>query len=142
MVGNRLTQMVARHPRRLVAGMLLLAAACWVSVGATALFAHQLLDGVPDKRSLGRVTEMARSSVFYDVKGRPAFTIFKEQRIEVPLDQMSPHLKQAILAIEDQRFYEHRGVDVDPRRAAPPSRICANGARRRARARSRSSSPA
>ncbi len=30
----------------------------------------------------------------------------------MPIDQMSPPLKQAILAIEDQRFYDHQGVDV------------------------------
>ncbi|HXG88961.1 MAG TPA: PBP1A family penicillin-binding protein [Vicinamibacterales bacterium] len=100
-----------RHPKRLVAMMLVLSVAFWFVMGATAIFSHQLLDGVPERGTLGRVTEMARSSVFYDHKGRPAFTIFKEQRIEIPLGQMSPHLKTALLAIEDQRFYDHHGVD-------------------------------
>jgi 1A family penicillin-binding protein len=104
--------MVTRKARILVALIVAVAAAFWFSMGATALAAHQLLGGLPDRHSLGRVTQMARSSVFYDIKGRPAFTIFKEQRLEVPLDQMSPHLRKATLAIEDQRFYDHRGVDV------------------------------
>ena len=30
----------------------------------------------------------------------------------VSLDEMSPHLKNAIVAIEDERFYEHNGVDI------------------------------
>jgi penicillin-binding protein 1A len=89
-----------------------LAAVFWTSMGVTAVAAQRMLGSMPDRHSLGRITEMARSSVFYDVKGRPAFTIFKEQRLEVPLDRMSPHLKKATLAIEDQRFYEHRGVDL------------------------------
>ncbi len=92
--------------------MIALAAAFWFSMGATALVAHQMFDGVPDKTALSRVTRMARASIFYDHKNRPAFTIFKEQRIEVPLVSISPHLKSAILAIEDQRFYDHRGIDL------------------------------
>src|SRR5262245_34059015 len=112
MFGNRLTEIVARHPRGFVGLMLILAMTVWGSVGTAVIFAHQLLDGVPDKKSLGRLTEMARASVFYDSKGRPAFTIAKEQRLEVPLDRVSPHLKNAVIAIEDQRFYDHRGVDV------------------------------
>jgi penicillin-binding protein 1A len=92
--------------------MVLLAIAFWFGMGATALMAHQVFEGVPDRRAISRVTQMARASIFYDRADRPAFTIFKEQRIEVPLDQMSPHLKHAILAIEDQRFYEHNGVDI------------------------------
>ena len=47
-----------------------------------------------------------------DLNGRPAFTIFKEQRIEIPLAKVSPILQKAILSIEDQRFYDHRGVDT------------------------------
>ncbi len=103
--------MVARHPRGFVAVMVALAIVFWMGMGASALFAHQIFDGVPDRSTLSQVTQMARSSVFYDHKGAPAFTISKEQRLEVPLDRMSPHLKQAVLAIEDQRYYDHHGVD-------------------------------
>jgi penicillin-binding protein 1A len=92
--------------------MVALALVFWFVVGATTIFAHQLISGVPDRHALGRITQMARSSVFYDHKGRAAFTIFKEQRIEMPLAEMSPHLTKAVLAIEDQRFYDHRGIDL------------------------------
>jgi penicillin-binding protein 1A len=92
--------------------MVALSVAFWFAMGASALFAHQVFEDVPDRSSIGRVTQMSRSSIFYDHKGRPAFTISKEQRIEVPLSAMSPHLKQAILAIEDQRFYDHNGIDL------------------------------
>ena len=104
--------MIARHPRGFIGFMVVLAVLFWAGMGATALFAHQAFDGVPDSKTLSRVTQMARSSVFYDHKGRPAFTISKEQRFEIPLDQISPNLRQAILAIEDQRFYDHQGVDL------------------------------
>ncbi|MFY9377078.1 MAG: penicillin-binding protein 1A [Peptococcia bacterium] len=34
-----------------------------------------------------------------------------ENRIPVSIDEMSPHLINAVLAIEDQRFYQHHGID-------------------------------
>ena len=36
----------------------------------------------------------------------------REQRELVKLDQLPPHLVDAILAVEDQRFEEHRGIDL------------------------------
>ena len=56
--------------------------------------------------------EMPQASTLYDVNNRPVFTIFKEYRIEVPLSQISPHLRKAIVAFEDQRFAEHGGIDM------------------------------
>ncbi len=35
-----------------------------------------------------------------------------QARIVVPSARISPWLKHSIVAIEDKRFYEHRGVDV------------------------------
>ena len=34
-----------------------------------------------------------------------------ESRVLVPSDQIAPIMKQAIVAVEDKRFYEHNGVD-------------------------------
>lgn len=39
-------------------------------------------------------------------------TLYSENRIVVPLDQISPFLQRAVIDTEDVRFYEHRGVDV------------------------------
>ncbi|MCU0295193.1 MAG: transglycosylase domain-containing protein, partial [Candidatus Nanopelagicales bacterium] len=47
-----------------------------------------------------------------DSEGNRYATLFEENRIEVPLDQISPNMQQAIVAIEDERFYEHNGVDI------------------------------
>ena len=35
-----------------------------------------------------------------------------QARVLVPSQEISPRLKEAIVAIEDKRFYDHRGVDV------------------------------
>ncbi len=36
----------------------------------------------------------------------------RESRLIVSSDEISPLMKQAIVAVEDRRFYEHRGVDL------------------------------
>jgi 1A family penicillin-binding protein len=38
-------------------------------------------------------------------------TLYREARTWTKLEDMSPHLEKAVLAIEDTRFYEHHGVD-------------------------------
>ncbi len=43
--------------------------------------------------------------------GKPIATFYAENRVKVPLDQMSPYIKDAIVAIEDARFYDHAGLD-------------------------------
>ena len=35
----------------------------------------------------------------------------KENRIVIPYKKMSPYLVQALVATEDERFYEHSGID-------------------------------
>ena len=44
--------------------------------------------------------------------GQPIAVFFAENRVRVPLDQMSPFVRDAIVSIEDSRFYQHAGVDV------------------------------
>ena len=50
----------------------------------------------------------------YAANGHTVLSILRgsQARIVVPSKRISPWLKHAIVAIEDKRFYEHRGVDV------------------------------
>jgi 1A family penicillin-binding protein len=52
------------------------------------------------------------TSYIYDVKGRPLANLHGEAHREVvELDQVSPNLKRAVMAIEDSHFYQHRGIN-------------------------------
>ncbi len=54
----------------------------------------------------------AQNSVVYDINGNKIATLTNNQgRILVPSVDIAPVMKEATVAIEDQRFYEHRGVD-------------------------------
>jgi penicillin-binding protein 1A len=54
----------------------------------------------------------ARNSELLDNQGRNlAVLTGRDNRILVTSDQISSNVKRAVIAIEDQRFYEHKGVD-------------------------------
>jgi membrane peptidoglycan carboxypeptidase len=55
---------------------------------------------------------MDRATTVYDRHDRFAFSIARERRLEVALTAISPAMIQAILAIEDRRFYSHPGFDL------------------------------
>jgi 1A family penicillin-binding protein len=105
---------IARHLHpRLVLGMaaaLLLAAT--LSVAGGIWFLAGLRAGLPDQDAMRRIGEMDQATAVFDDKDHLAFTIFKEQRIEVPLSAVSPNLTKAITSIEDQRFFDHHGFDL------------------------------
>lgn len=52
------------------------------------------------------------SSTVVTADGQHIATFYAENRVKVPLEEMSPFIREAIVAIEDSRFYEHPGVDA------------------------------
>ncbi|HKE87969.1 MAG TPA: PBP1A family penicillin-binding protein [Vicinamibacterales bacterium] len=49
-------------------------------------------------------------TVFYDADGKAWFRL-DEQRRDVPLDRISTYFKDAVIAVEDHRYYRHPGID-------------------------------
>ncbi|NIK72350.1 PBP1A family penicillin-binding protein [Paenibacillus sp. BK720] len=59
------------------------------------------------------VTSISQSSRMLDLQGQVIDTFHTgENRSSVPLKEISPYLVEATLAIEDHRFYEHKGFDM------------------------------
>ena len=47
-----------------------------------------------------------------DSEGNIIATLFTQDRVEVPLSDIAPIMQRAIIDIEDQRFYQHAGIDL------------------------------
>ena len=66
---------------------------------------------LPDVRVLSNYLP-SETSYIYDIKGRLLARLHGEANRElVPLEQISPELKRAVIAVEDSSFYEHKGIN-------------------------------
>jgi 1A family penicillin-binding protein len=105
-VWRRVSPVVRRVPRR------------YVTTGAAALLAvisvviGDVILSSPGAREIRTLANLPVATVVLDRRDAPAFTIFEERRYDVPLERVSPQLIQAVLAIEDQRFHRHGGLDL------------------------------
>ena len=103
---------VVRMPRLAGAVALVVLLVQAAAVGGTQWLLSTLVSGLPSIADVKRMGDMAQATVFYDAADQPAFTIFEERRFEVALADVSPHFVDALIAIEDQRFRSHWGVDA------------------------------
>jgi 1A family penicillin-binding protein len=60
--------------------------------------------------SIYKLNRGVGDTVFYDAAGRPWFRL-DEQRRDVPLEQIATSFKDAVIAVEDHRYYLHPGID-------------------------------
>ncbi|MCS6959024.1 MAG: penicillin-binding protein 1A [Pseudanabaenaceae cyanobacterium SKYGB_i_bin29] len=66
---------------------------------------------LPDVRVL-KVYAPSETSYIYDINGELIARLHGDVNREVvPLERISPHLKRAVLAIEDSYFLQHKGID-------------------------------
>lgn len=52
-----------------------------------------------------------RATKVYDRNGELVASVFVENRVEIPFAEMPRHLRDAVVAMEDDRFYQHFGID-------------------------------
>ncbi len=68
------------------------------------------LSTLPDVSSLEGYVPFETSKI-YDAKGQLVANLHgEENRVVVPLGEIPKHLQQAIIAVEDDRFYQHQGI--------------------------------
>ncbi|MCE3245561.1 MAG: glycosyl transferase [Arthrobacter sp.] len=101
-------------------GFLLVSGICGVLV-ASFLVPAAALAGTTVSRSIDYFNSLptelavqppAQTTRMVTADGKPIATFYAENRVRVPLAKMSPFIKNAVIAIEDTRFYEHSGVDT------------------------------
>jgi membrane peptidoglycan carboxypeptidase len=67
-----------------------------------------LLSGSPEQID----PDLPQTTVMTAADGSRIASFYTENRTEVPLAKVSPWMQQAVIAIEDSRFYEHGAVDA------------------------------
>ncbi|MFQ5949310.1 MAG: transglycosylase domain-containing protein, partial [Nitrospiria bacterium] len=82
-----------------------------VSAGAFGGTIYYFSRDLPPLDSLGSYEPSLATRIYSD-DNRVIGQFFIEKRVLVPLSQMPKALIQAILAVEDARFYEHKGFDT------------------------------
>ena len=120
--------LVERRPRLVRSLLIGFAIMVALSIVGPGWYLLDLQKGLPDKEAIAQIGQMDQATAVYDDHDRLVFSIFKQQRMGTGLTGVSPHLIHAILAIEDQRFYDHGGLDISRTAAA----AIANLRRRRA----------
>ena len=107
---QRRRQQRARRRRRTLVVLLIVMLVLGAAVAASFGGAAAALDNC-SLSSLRRVS-IGENSFVYDGRGKLMASIPSERnRQPVALEQVSPWLRKATIAIEDRRFYQHGGVD-------------------------------
>jgi membrane carboxypeptidase/penicillin-binding protein len=60
---------------------------------------------------LTQLERMEAASIIYDRQGKELGKIFIQNRNPVSLDKISPAMIKAVVAAEDNKFFQHHGVD-------------------------------
>lgn len=78
-------------------------------LGLTAKAGAENFDDFPDELES---PFLAQPSTIYDAAGNQLATVYDRYRILVGVNDVSPLMRKAIVAIEDSRFYEHGPIDL------------------------------
>ncbi|MFC4564022.1 penicillin-binding protein [Nocardiopsis mangrovi] len=95
----------------IVAGVLV-AALALPAVGGLGITARNVATGFLNMPSELETPPPPQRSEILDRDGEVIAEIYDQNRELVDLDDMSPVMQEAIIAIEDARFYEHGGIDI------------------------------
>lgn len=96
----------------------LVAATLIIGAGLGLGFVYYLVQGLPSIQEL----ENPKTDIASFVKSRDGETLdkyFTENRTYVTYEQISPHVINALIAVEDHRFYDHWGIDMQRMIALP-----------------------
>ncbi len=80
--------------------------------GALGIGARGVAKSIEDLPAELETEDLAQKTQIVDSAGNVIATLYDENRISVPLSQISRNMTKAIVAIEDYRFYQHGALDL------------------------------
>lgn len=99
------------RPGTIITAVLLLAAGASYGVWRAATASVALVRELDRAEFAADLTQQPQATIVFDRRGHVAFSYFVEQRVDVPIEQVSRHMIDAALTIEDHRFFSHHGLD-------------------------------
>jgi len=97
----------------LIVGGVLLSITLLIALAGAATaygFVNKWLEDLPDYQS-PHAFDVAQATQIYSADGKLLARLFLENREVVPLSKISPYIYNGVVAVEDERFYKHAGVD-------------------------------
>ncbi|MFI0816739.1 transglycosylase domain-containing protein [Streptomyces sp. NPDC021098] len=82
------------------------------AVGAFGLTAKETVQEFDDIPANLKTPPLSQRTTILDAKGGEIAKVYSRDRTIVKLDDVSPYMRKAIVAIEDARFYQHGAVDL------------------------------
>ena len=92
--------------------LVILIAAAGTGVALGVAHVSRLAEQTPGPQALRDAQQMPHPSVVLSADGVLLATLRQAQQEPVPLSRIAPDVMRALVATEDHRFFEHRGVDV------------------------------
>lgn len=94
-----------------ITGGILTAGFAMPLVGATSAITNASEDAFNELPTDFNVLEPSQISYIKAADGTEIAQFYAENRIVVSLDEISTNMQNAIVAVEDRRFYQHKGID-------------------------------
>jgi 1A family penicillin-binding protein len=96
----------------LVTGVVLSAVMVWSLCALALRTAWRVSHELNHAATIAEIGAHPQATVVLDRQNRQVFSFYVEQRVDVPLDRVSPRMVDALLAVEDRRFFSHHGLDA------------------------------
>ena len=97
--------------KKLKVAMGVAGSALFLFVLLSLLYYRSVTAGLPDVEKLGEY-DPAQTTKIFSRDGTLIATLFDQNRTPVGFEEIDPMMREAIVAVEDRRFFEHEGVDA------------------------------
>ncbi|MEU7478175.1 penicillin-binding protein [Lentzea sp. NPDC042327] len=108
---RRIASCVGKLAGLCLAAGLLVAGLLFPAAGTIGTVSNRISDQVKSTLAQMLNTQPPLMTTVVDKDGTPIAYLYDQYRVRTPPDKISSHMKDALFAIEDRRFYEHNGVD-------------------------------
>ncbi|MEV5241473.1 transglycosylase domain-containing protein [Streptomyces cinnamoneus] len=110
--GPTVTRQAAKFLGVSVLSGVVLAGLALPGIGAFGLVAKGTVEGFDEVPANLKTPPLSQRTTILDSEGGEIAKVYSRDRTVVPLKDISPYMRQAIVDIEDSRYYEHGAIDL------------------------------